>query len=70
MKEKIEIFLNGQKYPLSSSGSLACLIESLKINPKQIAVALNEEVVLRSTLETTFLKNGDRIDILRAVAGG
>lgn len=70
VKQTIQISLNGQKKKFPSSDSLAHLIESLKINPKQIAVVLNEEVVLRSDLGRTFLRNGDRIDILRAVAGG
>jgi sulfur carrier protein len=46
------------------------LLETLGITGKRIAVAVNRDVVPRSTFETHRLAPGDRIEILEAVGGG
>ena len=70
MKNTIEILLNGQSYSLERPFSLAELVAKLKVDPKYVAVAKNDEIVLRSALQETFVQNGDRIEMIRAVQGG
>ena len=45
------------------------LLEKMKFG-KGIAVALNEEFVLKTTYNQTTIKDGDRLDILSPVQGG
>ena len=45
------------------------VLEEMKFG-EGIAVALNEEFVLRTTYSETHIKEGDRLDILSPVQGG
>lgn len=64
------ITLNGKPHALDGRTSVAVLLASLDINPKQVAVAVNGEVVPRDTWATTTVSEGDAIEIVRAVGGG
>ena len=66
----IQIRLNGQPQNISPELNLGELLDQLKINPMQVAVAKNLEVVIRSELEDTRLRDGDEIEIFHAVGGG
>jgi len=66
----IEIRLNGQPQKISPELNLGELLDQLKINPMQVAVAKNLEVVIHSELDETRLCNGDEIEIFHAVGGG
>jgi len=66
----IQIQLNGETHSLSESSSLAELLRQLQVNPQQVAVALNLEVVRRSELAQAQLQEGDKVDIFQAVGGG
>jgi thiamine biosynthesis protein ThiS len=64
------ITLNGKPHALDGHTSVAALLASLDINPKQVAVAVNGEVVPRDTWATRTVSEGDAIEIVRAVGGG
>ncbi|HET8943629.1 MAG TPA: sulfur carrier protein ThiS [Dehalococcoidia bacterium] len=64
------IKLNGKPHALDGQTSVAALLASLDINPKQVAVAVNGEVVPRDTWATRTVSAGDAIEIVRAVGGG
>jgi len=65
----MEIMLNGERRRLDDA-TLGALLVQLGIRRDGIAVALNGDVVPRAHLETTLLHDGDRIEIIVAVAGG
>ncbi len=64
------ITLNGKPHPLESGRSVMRLLESLNINPRQVAVALNGEVVPRDSWIEVEIEDGDAVEIVRAVGGG
>ena len=64
------ITLNGRPHPLTSGRSVMRLLESLNINPRQVAVALNGEVVPRDSWIEVEIEAGDTVEIVRAVGGG
>lgn len=66
----IEIKLNGQLHQISESRDLSGLLADFKIDAQKVAVARNLEVIPRSELDQTYLKNGDEIEIFHAVGGG
>lgn len=64
------IQINGESTQVPTGLTLAGLLERLHLLPDGIAVAKNEAVVPRSTFATEPIAGGDRIEIIRAVAGG
>ena len=66
----MEIVLNGELMTIAEGCSLAQLLESLHIPTSGTAVACNDAVVRKANYAETVLKPGDRVEIIRAVAGG
>jgi sulfur carrier protein len=66
----IRISLNGHPQDVPENLSLGQLLKQLQVNPFQVAVSKNLEVIVRSELEQTYLFEGDEIEIFHAVGGG
>lgn len=66
----IRIRVNGEIRELPEAVSIAGLLEILAIEKKMIAVELNREIVGKSYYETTVLKDGDTVEIVKFVGGG
>lgn len=66
----MNLTINGQKREIRSSANLAELLRELEISSPHCAVALNQEVVPRTRLDRTEIRDGDRIEIVHAVGGG
>ncbi len=64
------IILNGNETEITDNCTVAQLLISKNIPTSGTAVACNDKVVKKSTHETTILSEGDRVEIIRAVAGG
>jgi sulfur carrier protein len=64
------ITLNGKLRELDGATTVTGLLEALNVNPKQVAVALNGEVVRRIEWADTTIHEGDAVEIVRAVGGG
>lgn len=66
----MNIYLNGQPHQLSDKSTVTQLIEQLTLTGKRIAVELNQEIVPRSQHDTTFINEGDYLEIVHAIGGG
>ena len=66
----ITIKLNGQEAQVASPSSVVDLIQLKSIPVKFCAVELNGDVVPRAEFETTFLKEGDAVELVTLVGGG
>ncbi len=64
------INLNGRPREVADGTTLGDLLTSLGVARAGIAVARNYDIVLRSTLDATLVRDGDTIEIISAVAGG
>jgi sulfur carrier protein len=62
--------INGEGKTLPSGTTLGALLRDIGLAERGIAVAVNERVVRRSAFETHALRDGDAVEIIRAVAGG
>ena len=62
--------MNGEARVADSGSTVARLLSELGLGEKRIAVAINREVVPRSTFSVHELATGDRVEILEAVGGG
>lgn len=66
----MEIIANGENVTLPDGASLPDLFAALGVRAKWIVVELNGEPVDRSDMSATVLHGGDRVELVRAVAGG
>ena len=61
--------INGEQ--LDKAGmSVADLLADLDTNGQRVAVELNEDIVPRAEYGSTFLKDGDSVEVVRFVGGG
>ncbi|BAS26140.1 sulfur carrier protein ThiS [Limnochorda pilosa] len=67
----MRILLNGESRELEgTTATLADLVRSLDRLPERLAAAVNEEVVPRERWDQVGLAEGDRVDLVRVMAGG
>lgn len=62
--------INGVEHDFPDSVTVAELLQHINAPERGIAVAKNDRVVRRSTFEQERVLEGDRIEIIKAVAGG
>jgi thiamine biosynthesis protein ThiS len=66
----IRVWANGRAVELPDGSTVTALIEALGLARQVAAVERNGEPVPRSARSATALAEGDRIELVRAVAGG
>jgi sulfur carrier protein len=68
--------VNGEPYPLDGPLPIADLVARLLPGlvvdgaPRGVAIAVDDAVVPRSTWGTTYVRPGDRVEVVTAVQGG
>lgn len=66
----VSVLVNGESRTIPAGCSVEGLLELLGVERRRIAVAVNRNVVPRSTYAAHHLDGDDRIEILEAVGGG
>ncbi len=66
----MQVIVNGEPMDLADGTSVAGLLTSLGLGAKWVLVERNGEPVARADLASTELARGDRLELVRAVAGG
>jgi sulfur carrier protein len=66
----VQLVVNGKPTDVSDGTSLLALIESLGLRVGSVVVEHNGTALLRSELAAVRLAAGDRLELVRAVAGG
>ena len=66
----IKIFINGDLSKFPQETNIVSVLESLNISSKHIAIEINENLVFRSDWQETNLKDGDKVEIVKAIGGG
>jgi sulfur carrier protein len=66
----VKILANGDPVQLAEGATVDDLLAVLGLGGKWVVVERNREPVARADLATTVLADGDRIELVRAVAGG
>ena len=64
------IIANGKREHISLPCSLAQFLAGKDLDPRQVAVERNGEVTFKSAYDSTQLQDGDRLEIVKVVAGG
>jgi sulfur carrier protein len=66
----VKAIINGRPRELPEELTIAALLELLGSTRKGVAVARNDRVVRRTEYAMERLSDGDRVEIIEAVAGG
>lgn len=66
----MQVTANGRPVELRDGGRLVELIELLGLGERWVVAEINGEAVNRSEMPSLVLADGDRIELVRAVAGG
>ena len=66
----MKIMINGRTAEIPDGLSVEGLLAHLNVKREYTAVALNREVAPKSAYASTWLKEGDRIEIVRPMGGG
>ena len=66
----MKITLNGKPRSLDGEQNVTQLLAALDVKPEQVAVAVNGEVVRRRDWPESVVRDGDVVEIVRAVGGG
>ena len=66
----MRVVANGDSVELADGSTVDDLLQALGLGGKWVVVERNREPVARADLATTVLADGDRIELVRAVAGG
>lgn len=66
----MKIVVNGESREIADSNSLENLLSELALPEQRIAIELNRTVVRKKDWATTFVNEGDRIEIVHFVGGG
>ena len=66
----IAITVNGEMQQIEEKTSLGELIRKLELNPKTMAVLLNDAIVDRNRFDETCLAQDDIVELVRFLPGG
>lgn len=66
----ITVTINGKQQRLAGPLTIAAYVETLPVNQRHVAVAINGEVVPRDRWPDTSIADGDSVEIVRMVGGG
>lgn len=66
----VSLVVNGKPAEVAAGTPLPTLIESLGLRVGSVVVEHNGTALLRSELDAVELRDGDRLELVRAVAGG
>jgi sulfur carrier protein len=66
----MKLDVNGEALEVSPGATVADVVEVVGCGARGVAVAVNSELVRRAAWPRVALSEGDRVEILHAVAGG
>jgi thiamine biosynthesis protein ThiS len=66
----MQILVNGKPRDVNESMTLADLLSSLELDPRQVAVEVNLELASRGEHASRKLSPGDRVEVVTLVGGG
>lgn len=70
MTDSIQLLINGQPQQCSEGQSISELLHQLELNPRQVAVEVNLELVPRELHADRVLAAGDKVEVMTLVGGG
>ncbi len=69
-KNAMEVFVNGESMTVTSGATLAELVELLNLQPRALAVEVNQEIIPQNQHDRFRLSPRDQLEIVSLVGGG
>ena len=69
MEQSMQVTINGKPEEVQA-GSVLEVLKHKEVDPHMVAVELNTQIVERDQLETTPVKDGDKLEFLFFMGGG
>jgi sulfur carrier protein len=66
----VNVVVNGDDVEVPAGASVTDLLSQLGLDRRWVVVERNREPVARTAMDATRLADGDRLELVRAVAGG
>ena len=66
----MRVIANGEERELADGATLTDLLDAMGLGAKWVVAEVNGEAVNRADMPSTRLHDGDRVELVRAVAGG
>jgi len=66
----MRVLANGKRFDVDEGLSVAGFIRQRSLDPRFVVVERNGQPLERSRYEAVLLTDGDRLELVRAVAGG
>jgi len=66
----MKIILNGKEVELKKSLSVQELLDKHKLNPEQIVVEINLNIIEKDKYDKTFLVDNDKVELISFMGGG
>ncbi|HLQ38862.1 MAG TPA: sulfur carrier protein ThiS [Planctomycetota bacterium] len=66
----LRLLVNGEVRTLPAPATVADLVRELGLQPAQVAVERNQQLVRRAEQSTTPLADGDRLEVVTFFGGG
>jgi sulfur carrier protein len=66
----MKIILNGKDAELEKNITVTELLQNLKIHSKVVVVEINGNIVEKDNFDNTFIKENDKVEVVRFVGGG
>lgn len=66
----IRVKVNGQDAQLETGLNLEGLLAAYRLKPEQVVIELNRKVPAKPVWATTFLAEGDEVEIVKFLGGG
>lgn len=66
----LDVVVNGEPRQIAEGTTVAGLLQELRLEPRQVAVERNRNLVPRSQHAACVLEKGDRLEIVTLVGGG
>jgi sulfur carrier protein len=66
----VQVQVNGEDMDVDEGATIGALLAQLGLGAKWVLVERNGEPVPRAEMPTLTLQGGDRLELVRAVAGG
>jgi thiamine biosynthesis protein ThiS len=66
----MNITLNGRSRELGAPTTIEQLLDTLGLDPAQVAVEHNQQILPRARFAQTTLTDGDQLEIIHFVGGG
>ncbi|MBZ4644462.1 MAG: sulfur carrier protein [Deferribacteres bacterium] len=66
----MKITLNGKITELEKNITVSELLQNLKIHSKLVVVEINGDIIQKDYFDNTFIKENDKVEVVRFVGGG